>query len=63
MDKERDIYVGDFEALVDSFINVKSMLSVVINSINDTSTCRLSADNMAEVRPVLLKVSQTRAFP
>jgi len=49
MEKERDIYVGDFEALVDSFINVKSMLSAVINSINDTSAhVALSADNMAE---------------
>jgi methyl-accepting chemotaxis protein len=49
MKEKQDIYVGDFKALVSSFIDVKSMLSTVINSINDASThVATSAENMAD---------------
>ncbi|NLH97619.1 MAG: hypothetical protein GX477_09845 [Clostridiaceae bacterium] len=49
MEEARDIYVGDFKALVSSFTDAKSMLSDVINSINDTSAhVAISAQNMAE---------------
>ncbi|NLK87971.1 MAG: hypothetical protein GX279_10845 [Clostridiaceae bacterium] len=49
MEEDRSIYIGDFKALVDSFSDVKSMLSSVINSINDASShVATSAENMAE---------------
>ena len=39
MEEVRDIYVGDFKALLSSFTDAKSMLSDVINSINDKRAC------------------------
>ena len=49
MEEVRDIYVGDFKALVSSFTDAKSMLSDVINSINEASAhVAISAQNMAE---------------
>lgn len=49
MEDTQDIYVGDFKALVSAFADAKSMLSEVINSINDASAyVAIGAQNMAE---------------
>ena len=56
--------IGDFKALVSSFTDAKSMLSDVINSINEASAhVAISAQNMAEGSSSLAEASRTKMPP